>query len=82
MKDEELLARITIDPKVMAGKPVIKGTRLTVDYVLNLLAHGATAAEIIKEYEGLTDADMQACFLFATKTLEDASFVPLEMEHA
>ena len=82
MEDEGLLARITIDPKVMAGKPVIKGTRLTVDYVLNLLAHGAMASEIIKEYEGLTEADVQACLLFATKTLEDASFVPLEMEHA
>jgi uncharacterized protein (DUF433 family) len=61
MKDEELLARITIDPKVMAGKPVIKGTRLTVDYVLNLLAHGATTSEITQEYEGLTEADIQAC---------------------
>ena len=82
MKDEELLARITINPKVMVGKPVIKGTRLTVDYVLNLLAHGATAAEITQEYEGLTEEDIQACFLFATKALEDTSFVPLEMEHA
>jgi len=82
MKDEELLARITIDSKVMVGKPVIKGTRLTVDHILNLLAHGATAAEITQEYGGLTQEDIQACFLFATKTLEDASFVPLEMEHA
>ena len=82
MNDEELLARITIDPKVMVGKPVIKGTRLTVDYVLNLLAHGATMEEIILEYAGLTEADIQACFLFATKALEDASFVPLEVEHA
>ena len=49
MKDEELLARITIDPKVMVGKPVIKGTRLTVDHILNLLAHGATATGIIQE---------------------------------
>ena len=64
MSDEELLARITIDPKVMVGKPVIKGTRLTVDHVLNLLAHGATAAEIIKEYEGLKEEDIQACILF------------------
>jgi uncharacterized protein (DUF433 family) len=82
MKDEELLARITIDPKVMVGKPVIKGTRLTVDYILNLLAHGATTADIAQEYQGVTEKDIQACFLFATKALEDASFVPLEMEHA
>jgi len=64
MKDEELLARITIDPKVMAGKPVIKGTRLTVDFILNLLAHGATVAEITEEYDGLMEADIQACILF------------------
>ena len=82
MKDEELLARITIDPKVMVGKPVIKGTRLTVDHILNLLAHGATMAGITQEYEGLTEEDIQACFLFATKALEDASFVPLGVEHA
>ena len=82
MNDEELLARITVDPKVMVGKPVIKGTRLPVDYILNLLAHGSTTADITKEYDGLTEEDIQACFLFATKTLEDASFVPLEMEHA
>jgi uncharacterized protein (DUF433 family) len=82
MKDEELLGRITIDPQVMVGKPVIKGTRLTVDYILNLLAHGATMTEIIQEYDGLTETDLQACFLFATRTLEDSSFVPLEMEHA
>ena len=50
MKDEDLLARITIDAKVMVGKPVIKGTRLTVDFILSLLAHGATAEEIIQEY--------------------------------
>jgi len=67
MKDEELLARITIDPQVMVGKPVIRGTRLTVDYVLNLMAHGATTAEIIMEYEDLTEADIQACFLFGTE---------------
>ena len=82
MTDEELLARITVNPNVMVGKPVIKGTRLTVDYILNLMAHGATTAEITNEYPGLTDQDIQACFLFATKALEDASFVPLEMEHA
>jgi uncharacterized protein (DUF433 family) len=82
MKDEELLARIILDPKVMIGKPIIKGTRLTVEYVLNLMAHGSTTAEIKQEYHDVTEEDIQACFLFATKALEDASFVPLEMEHA
>ncbi len=66
MNDQELPARITIDPEVMGGKPLVKGTRLTVDYVLNLLAHGARAAEITQEYEGLTEPDIQACLLFAT----------------
>jgi uncharacterized protein (DUF433 family) len=46
----------------MAGKPIIKGTRLTVEYILNLLAHGATTEEILEEYEGLKPEDIQACF--------------------
>jgi len=67
MNDEQLLERITLSTKVMVGKPVIRGTRLTVEYVLNLLAHGATIEEILGEYEGLTQEDIQTCLLFATK---------------
>lgn len=78
--DEHLLERITINPKVMAGKPVIRGTRLTVEYILNLLAHGATPEEILQEYQGLTYEDIQACLLFATKALESTVFMPLTME--
>jgi len=70
MKDEQLLERITLNPKVMVGKPVIKGTRLTVEYILNLMAHGATAEEILEEYNGLSQEDIQACLLFATKSLD------------
>ena len=77
MDDQQLLGRITLDPKVMVGKPVIKGTRLTVEYILNLLAHGATVDEIIGEYTGLTPDDIRACLLFATKSLESTAFVPL-----
>jgi uncharacterized protein (DUF433 family) len=80
INDQILLERITIKPKVMVGKPVIKGTRLTVEYILNLLAHGATIREILEEYRGLTTEDIQACLLFATKSLENTSFMPLEME--
>lgn len=80
MTDQELLNRIAIDPKVMIGKPVIKGTRLTVEYILNLLAHGATAAEILKEYAGLAPEDIQACLLFASRSLENTAFMPLTTE--
>jgi uncharacterized protein (DUF433 family) len=80
MKDEELLERITLNPEIMAGKPVIKGTRLTVEYILNQLAHGAQPEEILAEYEGLTLEDIQACFLFATKSLASTDFMPLTIE--
>lgn len=82
MKDEQLLERITMNPKVMVGKPVVKGTRLTVEYILNLLAHDATAKEILEEYDGLTQEDIRACLLFATRSLEDTSFMPLGVETA
>jgi uncharacterized protein (DUF433 family) len=82
MKEQELLERIILNPKVMVGKPVIKGTRLTVEYILNLLAHGATVPEILEEYHGLTQEDIQACLLFATRSLENTAFMPLAMEMA
>ena len=77
MKDEQFLERIVLNPKVMVGKPIIRGTRLTVEYILNLLAHGTTAEEILVEYEGLTQEDIQACLLFATRSLENTTFMPL-----
>ena len=77
MTDQQLLERITLDPKIMVGKPVVRGTRLTVEYILNLLAHGATEPEILEEYEGLTPEDIQACLLFATRCLESTVFGPL-----
>lgn len=49
----------------MVGKPVIKGTRLTVEFIVNLLAHGSTTTDILEEYNGLTAEDIQACLLFA-----------------
>jgi uncharacterized protein (DUF433 family) len=77
MEEKNLLERIVLNPKIMAGKPVIRGTRLTVDFILNLFAHGASEKEILNEYKGLTAEDIQACFLFATKSLENTDFMPL-----
>ena len=82
MQDQQLLERITLNPKIMMSKPVIQGTRLTVEYILNLLAHGTTSAEILAEYDGLTLEDIQACLLFAARALADTSFVPLVAKRA
>ena len=77
MEDHHLLQRIVIDPGVMVGKPVIKGTRLTVEYILGLLAHGATEGDILAEYANLTREDILACLLFATRALSTSSYLPL-----
>jgi len=77
MEQKQLLERIVLNPKIMVGKPVIKGTRLTVQYILNLLAHGATVDEILQEYKGLTKEDILACLLYASEILEDTTFMPL-----
>lgn len=82
MDEQELLARISVSPSVMTGKPTIRGTRLTVEYVLNLLAHGVTEEEILSEYEGLTSADLRACLLFASQSIHDTVFMPLTMRTA
>ena len=80
MQNQQLLERIVLNPKVMTGKPVIKGTRLTVEFILNLLAHGATIEEILNEYKGLRTEDIQACLLFAGESLSRIDFMLLTME--
>jgi uncharacterized protein (DUF433 family) len=82
MNDQALLNRITLNPKVMMGKPVIKGTRLTVEFIVNLMAHGATVAEILDEYKSLNAEDVQACLLFAGESLSRTEFMPLVVETA
>lgn len=64
MKEKELLNRIIIDPKIMVGKPIIKGTRLTVQHILGLLAQGMAIAEIVQEYPGITQEDIFACLAY------------------
>ena len=82
MSNKEMIERIILDPQIKVGKPVIKGTRLTVEYIVGLLAQGATFGEIIEEYEGLTREDIQACLSFATKSLQNTVFMPLVLEPA
>jgi len=82
VKEDLLLDRIVVNARIMVGKPIIRGTRLTVEYILNLLAHGATESEILEEYEELTHLDIQACLLFAAQSVESTLFMPLTLEPA
>ena len=77
-----LLERITRNPKVKVGKPVIRGTRLRVDFILGLMAYGMTIDEILDEYRGITRDDVLACLLFAQCDLARNSFRPLTKEAA
>jgi uncharacterized protein (DUF433 family) len=75
--ETNLLERIVIDPELMAGKPVVRGTRLSVQFILNLLAHDQTPDMILAEYPYLTQADLKACMLFANRVLDSTDFMPL-----
>jgi uncharacterized protein (DUF433 family) len=60
------LERIVIDPKILAGKPVIRGTRLAVEFILELLASGQSENDILASYPGLTREDILACLSYAS----------------
>ena len=61
--------RITLDPKVLVGKPVIRGTRLSVEFVIGLLADGWNEAEILASYPGIAHEDVLACLAYARDTV-------------
>lgn len=70
---------ITIDPKVLVGKPIIKGTRLAVEFVIDLLAQGWSEAEMIRNYPGLTHEHIQACLLYAREVLSSERVYPFRL---
>jgi uncharacterized protein (DUF433 family) len=63
-------ARIVIDPQVLVGKPVIKGTRISVELVIDLLARGYTREQVLEQYDHLTPDDIQACLVYASEILK------------
>ena len=68
---DNLLKRIAIDPKVMAGKPVIKGTRLTVEHILRELAGGMSAADLLDAHPRLKAEDIRAAYAYAAARLAE-----------
>ncbi len=81
MKREELLARISLDPKICFGKPCIKGHRIWVSLILDFLASGRTVKEILNEYPGLEEADVLACIAYGAEMARERMVeIPLEAQ--
>ncbi len=72
------MKRIVADPKVLGGKPVIKGTRISVEFVLELLASGVSEKDILTEYPHLKKEDIKACLEYAAKSLKNEVYLNLE----
>jgi len=62
--------RIILDPDILLGKPVIKGSRLSVEFIIDLMAQGWSEAELFLNYPGLSQGDIQACLAYASMTLK------------
>jgi len=71
--------RIVVDPKVLVGKPVIKGTRIAVEFILELVAEGWTQQQILENYPQLTVEDIHAAFRYAAETMKQERVYPLSV---
>lgn len=69
--------RITLDPAVLTGKPVVRGTRIAVEFVVSLLAQGWTESRVLENYPGLTREDVLACLAYATERLVAERIYPM-----
>ena len=65
MESDDLLRRITADPKIFGGKPIIRGMRISVELILSLLAQGESAEAILEDYPDLEPEDVRACLAYA-----------------
>ncbi len=72
------MKRIVSNPNILGGKPIIQGTRLSVDFILNLLASGASEKEILNDYQHITLEDIHACLAFAANSLKNDIYLELE----
>jgi uncharacterized protein (DUF433 family) len=70
--------RIELNPEVLVGKPVVKGTRLAVEFIIELLAQGWTEEQILHSYPGLTHEDIQACLAYASNMLHSEKVYPIK----
>ncbi len=74
MNEQALLARITFDPQIFGGKPIIRGRRLAVEHVLGMLAAGDTMETLLAAYPWLEPEDVRACLVYARKLVGQETF--------
>ncbi len=77
MKNQTLLDRITINPKVMAGKPTIRGLRITVEQILNALANGVSTQDLLEDYPEIEPEDIHAVLFYATELVSEEQVFPV-----
>ena len=77
MDEANLLARITSNPKIFGGKPIIRGHRLAVEHVLGMLAAGSTEEEILAGYDWLEPDDIRACMVYARRSVACERIEPI-----
>ena len=79
MNNKDWMERITVDPSIMVGKPVIHGTRIPVALVLKMLGQGIPAEELLREYPRLEKADVEAALAYAARVVEHEDVFPVPM---
>jgi uncharacterized protein (DUF433 family) len=67
VQEDSLLARITVNPEIFSGKPIVRGRRLAVEHVLGMLAAGDSIDDLLREYQWLERDDIQACLVYAKR---------------
>jgi len=77
MNNDNLMARISINPRVMVGKPVISGTRIPVELIIKMLSQGILEREILEEYPKLQTEDIRAALAYAAKSLALEEIEPM-----
>ena len=81
MDEHKLLQRITVNPQIFGGKPIIRGRRLAVEHVLGMLAAGDTFETILEGYSWLEVEDVQACLLYARRVVGHERIEPLLIDN-
>jgi len=78
IKQSPVMDRITVNPRILGGKPIIRGTRISVEFILDLLASDVSEKELLEDYPHLTKEDIHACLRYAARSYKNEIYLALE----